>query len=218
MKFITRLDVIHPPVSGELLRSFCARGPNHVHRYGARAAARARAQLGADNQTHDLVIVGGSALLALDLVQRATQDVDVVALAQDGRLVSAVELPTGLVAARNRVARDFGISDDWLNSGPASMLRFGLPEGFEQRWEVRRYGAALTVRWASRFDQVHLKLYAAVDSGGKHVRDLEALSPTPDELIAAARWTRGHDPSEGFLGPLRAALAYFGVADVDRVE
>lgn len=71
------------------------------------------------------------------------------------------------------------------------------------------------MRWASRVDQVHFKLYAAVDQAGKHLRDLEALNPTDDELIAAALWTRRHDPSEGFLGPLREALRYFGVRDVD---
>jgi Nucleotidyltransferase of unknown function (DUF6036) len=170
-------------------------------------------QLGAAGESYDLVVVGGSALLALDLVSRATQDVDVVALAEDGGLVSAVDLPSGLIAARNRVARDLAVPEDWLNSGPAAILRFGLPSGFEQRWEVRAYGPGLTVRWASRIDQIHLKLYASVDRGGKHVRDLEALSPTRDELIAAARWARGHDPSEEFLEILQEALAYFGVTD-----
>lgn len=95
------------------------------------------------------------------------------------------------------------------------MLRLGLPKGFEQRWETREYGPALTVRWASRLDQIHLKLYAAVDQAGKHLSDLEALAPQPDELIAAAKWAREHDPSEGFLSPLREALAYFGVQDAD---
>jgi hypothetical protein len=34
-------------------------------------------QLGAAGQRYDLVVVGGSALLALELVQRPTRDVDV---------------------------------------------------------------------------------------------------------------------------------------------
>jgi Nucleotidyltransferase of unknown function (DUF6036) len=172
-------------------------------------------QLAITGLTYDLVVVGGSALLALDLVQRTTRDVDVVALAEAGVLVSAVELPDGLLAARDRVARDLGIADDWLNSGRAEMLRLGLPNGFAERWTTQRYGAALTVRWASRLDQVHFKLYAAVDQAGKHLRDLEALKPQRDELIAAALWAREHDPSEGFLAPLREALAYFGIDDAD---
>lgn len=172
-------------------------------------------QLRAAGLAYDLVVVGGSALLTLNLVRRSTADVDVVALAGPGGLTSAKELPSGLVAARDRVAEDLGVTANWLNSGPAGLLDFGLPEGFEDRWTVEHVGPALTVRWASRLDQVHLKLYAAVDQAGKHLRDLEALEPQPDELVAAARWARGHDPSEGFLDPLRKALAYFGVADAD---
>ena len=172
-------------------------------------------QLSAEGQTYDLVVVGGSALLALKLVQRTTQDVDVVALLEAGGLVSAVDLPSELVVARNRVARDLGVTENWLNSGPAELLRLGLPAGFEDRWETQMYGPALTVRWASRFDQIHLKLYAAVDQAGKHLRDLEALAPQRDELIAAARWAREHDPSDGFLLALREALIYFGIDDAD---
>lgn len=172
-------------------------------------------QLQAEGERFDLVVVGGSALLALDLVRRPTRDVDVVALGEAGALRSAVELPEALVVARDRVAGDLGVTRDWLNSGPARLLDFGLPEGFEERWTTRRYGPALTVRWASRLDQVHLKLYASVDQAGKHLRDLEALAPTAEELIEAARWARTHDPSEGFLEPLVRALAYFGVEDAD---
>jgi hypothetical protein len=172
-------------------------------------------QLAAAGHSYGLVVIGGAALLALDLIQRTTRDVDVVALVQAGEFLSAVDLPEGLLAARNRVASDLGVGDDWLNSGPAEMLRLGLPDGFETRWTTQRYGPALTVLWASRFDQIHFKLYAAVDQAGKHLRDLEALEPQHDELIAAARWTRQHDPSEGFLEPLCQALAYFGIQDVD---
>jgi len=170
-------------------------------------------QLDAVGQRFDLVVVGGAALLALDLVRRPTRDVDVVALGEAKALRSAVELPEALLVARDRVAGDLGVTKDWLNSGPARLLDLGLPEGFEERWVTRRYGPALTVRWASRLDQVHFKLYAAVDQAGKHLRDLEALAPTAEELVAAARWARTHDPSEGFLEALVQALAYFGVED-----
>jgi hypothetical protein len=84
---------------------------------------------------------------------------------------------------------------DWLNAGPASLLDLGLPEGFLQRAQRRSYGEALTVLFASRTDQIHFKLYAAVDQGaGWHFADLQALEPTEPEL-QAARWSRTHDPS-----------------------
>jgi hypothetical protein len=172
-------------------------------------------QLRAAGQAYDLVVVRGAALLALELVDRPTRDVDVVALAEVGQMRSARELPEPLEKAKDLVARDLGVTTDWLNSGPAALLDFGLPRGFEDRWTTREYGPALTVRWASRFDQVHFKLYAAVDQAGKHLRDLIALEPRPEELVAAGRWAREHDPSEGFLMMLREALAYFGVEDAD---
>jgi hypothetical protein len=172
-------------------------------------------QLQAASLNFDLVVIGGSALLARGLVERTTRDVDVVALAGSDGLLSAVELPAGLLRAVATVARDFDIPMNWLNSGPADLLRFGLPRGFEDRWETRTYGEALTVRWASRFDQIHFKLYAAVDQAGKHLTDLEALEPSHDELISAARWSRRHDPSEGFMSVLTEALKYFGVENAD---
>lgn len=97
------------------------------------------------------------------------------------------------------------------------MLALGLPAGFLERVERQDHGAGLTVWFASRLDQVHFKLCAAVDAGGpgKHVGDLLALSPTRDELLAAARWSRTHDPSEGYRKALVGALAYFDVKDAD---
>ncbi len=41
--------------------------------------------------------------------------------------------------------------------------------------------------------------------------DLRALAPTRDELLAAARWCRTLDPSEGYRESLRRALNFFGV-------
>jgi Nucleotidyltransferase of unknown function (DUF6036) len=174
-------------------------------------------QLSLAGYEYDLIVIGGSALLALGLVSRSTQDIDVVALAGGSGLNEALPLPQPLVEARDRVARDFGLPEDWLNSQAApDMLRLGLPEGFMDRLTRREYGPSLTVRYASRIDQIHFKLHAAVDrSGGKHFADLRALKPTQDELVAAARWARTHDPSEGFLEMLTAALAYLGVDDAD---
>ncbi len=171
-------------------------------------------QLAAHGERADLVVIGGSGLLALGLIGRPTADVDVVALLSDGTLAKPDPLPRALIEARARVARDFDLPEEWLNGAPADLLDFGLPAGFLDRLEHREYGAALTVYLASRFDQIHFKLYAMVDHGaGKHEADLRELEPTPGELLAAARWTRTHDPSEGFREQLLAALAYLGVED-----
>lgn len=165
---------------------------------------------------YEVVVVGGSALLALGLVDRPTRDVDLVALRVDDVLTSVVPLPAELVDARDRVARDLELPEDWLNAGPASLMDLGMPVGFLQRVETRSYGPALSVSFASRVDQIHFKLYATVDQGpGKHERDLRALGPTRQELLQAARWSRTHDPSEGYLHVLRLVLKAFGVDDAD---
>jgi hypothetical protein len=173
-------------------------------------------QLAAKEDSYELVVVGGSGLLVLGLIERATRDVDLVALRVGSELEKPDPLPTSLREARDRVARDFALPEHWLNSGPASLLDFDLPAGFLDRVETRSYGDHLTVHFASRFDQIHLKLYASVDAGpGKHSQDLEALAPTPEELLQAARWTRTHDPSPGFEDVLRRVLAHYGVDDAD---
>jgi hypothetical protein len=61
------------------------------------------------------------------------------------------------------VARDFSLPAEWLNSGPTGLLEFGLPDGFADRLQRRDYGEGLVVYLASRYDQIHFKLYAAVD-------------------------------------------------------
>jgi hypothetical protein len=174
-------------------------------------------QLTARGERYELVVIGGSALLALGLVERATKDVDIVALRSGETLDSAKPLPEGLGVARDLVARDFSLLPQWLNPGPTELLEFGLPDGFVGRLERRDHGTGLTAYFASRLDQIHFKLYAAVDEGGpgKHEADLRALAPTEAELIAAARWSQTHDPSPGYAQELRGALEFLGVADVD---
>ncbi len=50
-------------------------------------------QLALRKQCYTLVVIGGSALLTLELVVRTTRDVDVLAILDDGELVSAEPLP-----------------------------------------------------------------------------------------------------------------------------
>lgn len=173
---------------------------------------------------YNLVVCGGTALVATGLVQRATRDVDVVALIDDeGALLDPAPLPQALVAAAELVADDLGLPRDWLNNGPSSddggLFRLGLPHGFIDRLTWKTFGEKLTVGFISRYDQIHFKLYAAVDRfGGYHADDLRALQPTDDEMLAAARWTRTHDPSVGYLQGLQLFFREFGYEHlIDRI-
>jgi hypothetical protein len=169
-------------------------------------------QVAVRGEAHTIVVVGGSALISLELVSRTTRDVDVVALLENGELVSAKPLPEGLVSAARQVAEDFGVPSDWLNDGPADLLELGLADGFLERGELRSYGPALQVIFASRLDQVHFKLYAVVDRGvGRDLADLKALQPTEPELLAAAAWSETHDISPGYREVLEEVLEHFGV-------
>ncbi len=173
-------------------------------------------QLLADRGYHfDVVAIGGGGLLLIGLIDRPTKDLDLVAF-RDGDTLLPVgkPLPEYLAEAVDDVARILELATDWVNGGPDSLLRLGLPQGFLARVEVRAYGG-LTISLASRFDQIHFKLYAAADDkpGGKHHVDLQRLEPTHDELRAAERWTRTHDPSDGFAIMLAGVLRSFGLED-----
>jgi len=165
-----------------------------------------------------LIVIGGSGLLAIDAVDRATRDVDVVAIAEGDALVSAKPLPKALVDAAAIVARDFGLAPDWLNAGPTSLLEIGgLPSGFRSRLTERQFGTKLKISFAARIDQIHFKVYAAADRGEpRDLSDLRALEPTPDELHAAASWARTHNMPGPFDDALAHALRTFGVEDAGR--
>jgi hypothetical protein len=162
-----------------------------------------------------LVVCGGAALLATGLATRVTRDVDIVALADnEGALIDPAPLPEPLIEAATEVQDDLGLPDDWLNNGPSSgdggLFRLGLPVGFAERLKWKSFGENLRVGFISRIDQIHFKLYAAVDQvGGYHADDLHNLEPTDEELLAAVAWTRTHDPSEGYLKSLKEFLREF---------
>jgi len=172
--------------------------------------------LEAQGHTYTLITVGGGSLLLQRLSVRPTRDLDVIAVGNGEALRKADVLPTPLLAAARDVGVAAGVGENWLNAGPAGLMDLGLPAGFDERAEVRRFGG-LTLHIASRFDQICFKLYAAVDQApaSKHLDDLRLLEPTAEELVAAARWSMTHDPSEGYRGQLLALLRMLDVPDAD---
>ncbi len=166
-----------------------------------------------------LVVCGGSALIALDLASRSTNDVDVLAMVSaDGELVSPVPFPESLKAALGEVATLIGLPENWLNYGPSSdsggLFQCGLPDGLLDRAHPSDFGDCLRVYFIDRRDQVFLKVFAAADSLGVHVNDLIALNPTDEELEEAALWCFTHDPSVGFRGILRTMYTELGYDNV----
>ena len=108
------------------------------------AALRALGEILASQGEHAaVVVVGGTALIMQGFVARATRDVDVIAISLDPpeRKRKAIEapepLPESLVRAISRVARDYNLPDDWMNTTVGLQWKTGLPPGFEERihWE-----------------------------------------------------------------------------------
>lgn len=139
----------------------------------------------------------------LGFVSWATTDVDILAFARDEgsgtlRLSPPTEpLPKVMRDAAAAVASDLGLDPDWLNTGPASQWRTGLPPGLDHRLSWRDFGG-LVVGLVARFDLIHFKLCAAADDtgpGSVHFQDLLAFGPTDEELKLAARWVKEQDPS-----------------------
>lgn len=160
---------------------------------------------------YEVVAVGGGSLLLLGHISRTTKDLDVVALVSEGNLISATPLPSPLVQAIHDVGEVLNLGKDWINTGPADLLKMGLPAGFKARLHTFRY-EGLTIHLSDRFDQICFKLYAATDQGptSKHFADLKLLHPTKLELEEARLWCLTQDVSEGFSNDLTAAISSLG--------
>jgi len=167
----------------------------------------------------DLVVCGGAALLARGFQTRTTQDVDILAFMDGERnLVAPVPLSKELSEAADRVGGTLGLPDNWLNNEPSArengLFQRGLPEGIEHRMICREYGSHLRVFFVGRLDQIHFKLLAAVNAGGRHLDDLLALAPKGEELEQAARWALARKPDPAFHQALAGLLGYLGHGDI----
>lgn len=167
---------------------------------GLRSALAALGMLLLDRGfSYEIVVIGGGGLLLLGLIQRPTNDLDALALVEDGTYVVAKPLPEALREAIADVAAVQGLDTHWLDPRPTAQLEQGLPEGFSERTTRLVFGG-LVINLAARADQIFLKLYAAADGDpkSKHVRDLIDLKPTEDELRVAAAWVKQQDASVDF--------------------
>ena len=107
-----------------------------------------------------IVVCGGTALFALNLIDRTTKDVDVLGLidkkTKKHKICYIKEFPKWFLSSAETVARDFNLPDDWINLGPANQIKTGLPEGLFERLTKKAYGKYLDVFFISRVDQVFL--------------------------------------------------------------
>jgi hypothetical protein len=163
----------------------------------------------------NLVVCGGTALNALNLVSRTTKDIDVIGILSDNRITYA-NFDALFLEQIALCASVFDLPPNWLNTGPELYIKSGFPEGLIMRLTWKSYGESLNIGYIGRIDQVYFKLYASVDRGGYHVDDLLALEPSEQELVNAGKWACEQDPSEGFKTLLHSMLKQLGFENVAR--
>lgn len=171
--------------------------------------------LSADDEQIAIVVVGGATLSLLGLVQRATSDVDVIARAFRGptgelQLLRATPFPPALARSILTVARDLGLSHDWMNAVIEAQWALGLPPGLQEDITWRNYGGGLDVGLVGRSTLIHLKLFAAVDRGrlSVHLQDLLALRATEEELEKAGAWVLTQDAAMEWGSLVEEVMAY----------
>lgn len=165
-----------------------------------------------------LVICGGSALNVLNVAQRITRDVDVLAIVEETEsgivLRPDKALPDDFCEVVSWVAADLQLDEDWLNMGPKDVLTvYGAPKGMTDRWEERGYGPSLKAFFISRLDQVHFKLLAAMDprARARHLEDLvDRIKPSEEEVRTAVEWLLDRKTSPQFRNRMRLVVGALG--------
>jgi hypothetical protein len=151
----------------------------------------------------DAVVVGGTALNLLGIIDRPTKDCDVL----------HPELPAAVLAAARSFAREVrargeALDDDWLNNGPAALIR-QLPPTWQQDLQTVFRGAAISLQSLGRLDQLRAKLFALCDRG-IDLGDCVALAPTRDELALILPWVAEQDANPDWPAHVRATLEDLG--------
>ncbi|MEN9580940.1 MAG: hypothetical protein RJA70_3949 [Pseudomonadota bacterium] len=146
------------------------------------------------------VVIGGSALGLMGVIQRPTRDFDIL----------VPELPPAIISA----ARDFAkaqrqagvdLQDDWLNNGPIQLGEI-LPAGWRARVQRIFDGQAVVLSTLGRADLLKSKLFALCDRG-TDLPDCIALAPTAEELAECMPWLELQDGNKLWPAHARATVA-----------
>jgi len=146
------------------------------------------------------VVIGGSALGLMGIIQRPTRDFDIL----------APELPPAIASAARAFAkaqRQAGLDllDEWLNNGPMQ-LGDVLPVGWRDRVQCVFAGQVLVLNTLGRPDLLKSKLFALCDRG-TDLGDCIALAPTAGELAECVPWLDLQDGNEQWPEHVRATIA-----------
>lgn len=131
------------------------------------------------------VIIGGAALLVLEISDRQTKDVDCL----------YPEIPPEIKKASEDFAKQFSsmmIENDWFNNGPSSLTQ-SLPAGWDKRLRLLFNGKCLKLETLGREDLLKTKLFAYCDRTDPDFGDLLKMKPTHQEIVNSTEWVKNCD-------------------------
>lgn len=155
----------------------------------------------------EAVVIGGGALIIMDIVDRKTKDIDCL----------DPDVPPQIKKASKNFAkemREFLLDENWLNNGPVT-LKNELPSGWRLRLQKLYEGKAINLKCLGREDLLKSKLFAYCDRTNPDFHDLIRLKPTIEELNDSIGWVQIRDVNplwpehvEKAFQVLRKALKY----------
>ncbi len=165
-------------------------------------------------EAYQLVVCGGSALIAQKLAFRATHDVDVLALRNwDHEPCRAYPFPEPLAEAAKQVAQELRLEQNWLNSNTSLLFSdpAAFPVSFWSDLDTREYGGYLRISFVARSGLILLKLYAALNRADpRDFDDLRALAPKFNETKEGLHWLLATFPGVTHVDKLPSLLIHLG--------
>jgi hypothetical protein len=135
-------------------------------------------------------IIGGAALLILEISERQTKDVDCL----------SPQIPPEIKEASREFANEHSslkLDPDWLNNGPQTLLD-NLPKDWRTRLSPLFLGSSLNLTTLGRPDLLKTKLFAFCDRTDPDFSDLLRLKPTEEELNDSIDWVKKCDANPGW--------------------
>ncbi|HMP48267.1 MAG TPA: DUF6036 family nucleotidyltransferase [Oligoflexia bacterium] len=150
------------------------------------------------SKSFEAVVIGGTALNLLGVIERETRDCDILdpKIPEDIKKLS-IEFAETL--------KDEDLKQDWLNNGPASLLR-DLDTTWKNQTEILFSGLALTLYTLSRIDLIKSKVFALCDRTIDKP-DCIALKPNKNELLEILPWLEQRDANPMWPEHVREVLS-----------
>ena len=146
--------------------------------------------LGLKKLTYEGIIIGGAALVILEITTRLTRDVDCIF----PQIPEEIKKASIEFADKNKY---LNLDHKWFNNGPMSLIN-ELPDGWRDRLQSAFDGKNLKLQTLGRADLLKTKLYAYCDRNLPDYKDLLILKPSVQELSDSISWVKLRDANPGW--------------------